>query len=451
MTPENPSHAAAGGDESADDEPADDPLAVAEALVAEDDISGLIRHLRGAGDRLPLADLARVLHAAARSSGFDDLAEAAADLVGAEAGGDAEDRARALFDFGYTCIERGIAFLAIRPLSAAVELEPAVVSIRTELAAAYEREFRHREAVAVLRAHEGDLPWLARFQLTYNTILAGDLVQAEEAFAALPLPEEPDWVPAREKVRAMLVRAATARVQDGALGPRDLRGWHFALTGGVLINISPWGYDAGMTGRWAMVGDSYGSIVEVLRRVALVLRSRGLRPRSVSVLPDRDSRILGLAAALWFGLPAVPFEPDRGDTLVVAYDLNEADPETLAALRARRPGQVLFERATNWTDAPLAAADVCGFLRQSVMTPWGSKLRMVDGQAVRTDPDPRPADEIAAELAAAAADVDAGDGATPLDTDEVLLEFVGGVGESWLGAPREYVGSPGPVPSSRFG
>ena len=39
---------------------------------------GLIRHLRAAGERLPLGEMARLLAAAARLAGFDDLARAAA-------------------------------------------------------------------------------------------------------------------------------------------------------------------------------------------------------------------------------------------------------------------------------------------------------------------------------------------------------------------------------------
>ncbi|GAA1974667.1 hypothetical protein [Catenulispora subtropica] len=425
-----------------------DPLAVARALLAGDDIAGLIRHLRVAGDQLPLTAVARLLHEAALRSGFDDLAEAAAGVAGGD--GDPGERAQALFDFGYACVERGIAFLAIRPLSAAVELEPRVVPIRTELAAAYEREGRHREAVGVLRGYDGELSWLARFQLAYNAILAGDLVEAETAYAALPVPDEAGWAPARDKVRAMLVRAAAARVQDGGLGPEDLRGWHFALTGGVLLTISPWGFDAGMTGRWAMVGDSHVSCREVLRRVGVVLAARGLRPRSVSVLPDRDSEILGRAAARHFGLPAVPFAEDRADTLVVAYDLNDADTGTLGALRERTPGQILFERATNWTDPPLVSADICGFLRQAVKTPWDAEPRMADGEAFQTEADARRVEEIAASLAGTEPEADPGDGATPPDPDDVLLGFVNGVAETWMIAPREYVGSPGPVPSSRF-
>jgi hypothetical protein len=46
----------------------------------------------------------------------------------------------------------------------------------------------------------------------------------------------------------MLARADVARAVM-PLDLRDLRGWHYLLTGGILWFLSPWGLDAGMTGR----------------------------------------------------------------------------------------------------------------------------------------------------------------------------------------------------------
>ncbi|MEY9890961.1 hypothetical protein ABIA35_003919 [Catenulispora sp. MAP12-49] len=430
---------------------ATDVLSAVDDLLAAGDIAGVVRHLRVDGDALPLLDFVRVLRDAAGAMGFDAMAVAAERVLAA--GEDREEQAVGLYEFGYECVEHGIAFLAVRPLREAAEREPGVIQIRTELAAACERSWEHREAMAALRGFDGELPWLARYQLTFNALLAGDVAGAEQEFAALPEPEPQDreeLAPLREKVRAMLVRAAAVAVTDGGLAPKDLRGWHFALTGGVLLTVSPYGYDAGMTGRWAMVGDSYGTCAEVLRRLKMVLAVKGRAPQTVSLLPDRDSRILGMAAARYFGLPAVPFAPDRSETLVVAYDLNESEPEILSALRDRTAGQILFERATDWTDPPLAAADVVGFLRQAVREPWGAAFRMVDGEVVETEPDDRPAEEIAAELAAAEPYADEGDGATPPDPDSVLEAFVSEIEGTWLTARREYIGSPGPVPSSRF-
>lgn len=428
-----------------------DILTAAADLLAAGDIAGLIRHLRVDGDAVPLPDFVRLLGGAAKAMGFDAMADAADRALAA--GDYREAQAVALYEFGYECVEHGIAFLAVRALREAVALEPSAVQYRTELAAACERSWNHRDAMEALRGFDGELPWLARYQMAFNALLAGDVATAEQEFAALPEPGEQDreeLAPLREKVRAMLVRAAAVAVTDGGLGPEDLRGWHYALTGGLLLTVSPYGYDAGMTGRWAMVGDSYGACAEALRRLGVVLAARGLTPQSVSVLPDRDSQIMGLAAARYFGLPAVPFEPDRTDTLIVAYDLNEAEPLTLAALRDRTPGQILFERATDWTDPPLAAADAIGFLRQAVREPWGSAFRMVDGEVVETEPDARSVEEIAADVAAAEPYADEGDGQTPPDPDAALEAFLTGVAGTWLASRREYISSPGPVPSSRF-
>jgi len=41
-----------------------------------------------------------------------------------------------------------------------------------------------------------------------------------------------------------------------SLDRQDLRGWHYVLTGGILASLSPYGFDDGMTGRWAYLSDS---------------------------------------------------------------------------------------------------------------------------------------------------------------------------------------------------
>jgi hypothetical protein len=52
----------------------------------------------------------------------------------------------------------------------------------------------------------------------------------------------------------------------------------------------------------------------------------------------------------------------RGYSLVVAYDLTKTDQ--------RAPGQILFKRATRWTDPPRVTADLSSLLGQTVIPPW---------------------------------------------------------------------------------
>jgi hypothetical protein len=197
-----------------------------------------------------------------------------------------------------------------------------------------------------------------------------------------------------------------------------------------------------------------------LLRLKLILDAADTAPESAALLPDRSSRILGAAAAATLGLPTTNFDPGKpaAHSLVVAYDLTETDPSTVAALRERAPGQILFERATCWTDPPRVTADVSGLLGQTVVPPWATQMRRLEDGAVGQGPaDDRPIEAVAAEIVHVTPEQDEGDGNTPPDLDEGLRRFVeavaaAGAGErdgSWLSGIREYIPDAGPVSSRR--
>ncbi|MFI9768978.1 hypothetical protein ACIHJG_19190 [Streptomyces sp. NPDC052415] len=408
-------------------------------------IPGALRHLRSSTDDLPLDELALVVARAAGSAGFDDLRQAADALASRP------DRPQELYDFGYACVERGVAHLAIPALREALRLLPGSKAALRELVSAYEREERHGEAVQVLAAHEDILDdWPDRYLLVHNALMSGDLPLARRQQALLPDPEDQQWLPAQTRQRRMLERAASAETA-GALDRTDLRGWQYVLGGTVLGTLSPYGFGAGMTGRYAWLQDSYDQCLHGLLRLKAVLAAAGARPTSVSLLPDRSSRILGLAAAEVLGLPAGPFDPERADTVVVAYDLNEVTPEVIGGLFERTPGQILHEHASCWTDAPAVTADSVTLLHQSATAPWDGVLRQTeDGGVERTPADARPEAEIAADIVAADPAPDEGDGESPADPDERLTAFVTAVRDTWLQGDRAHLPSSGPVPSSRF-
>lgn len=411
-------------------------------LVESGDVSAVMRHLRFTAERLEIRDLARVVEKAAGMVGFGDLEEASRSL--ASKPGSAER----LFEFGYACIEHGAAYAAIPALAESLRRSPESRPVLLELASAYEREERHSDAVALLEAQEADLAdWPDRYLLVYNTVLAGGLARARERFDRLSAPPDEDWAWAYGRVGAMLARA-DAVAGHSPLDHADLRGWQFVLTGGLLATISPYGFDAGMAGRHAFQQDSLGSCRRGLDRLAAVLRATGTTPASVSLLDERGSLILGLAAAEVLGLPAVPYVPGRPDTVVVAYRLDDASEETVESLRERAPGQVLFEHATCWTSPPSVAADISVLLRQAGNAPWEKRLT-ADPEGGR--PDTRPEAEIAADLVRAEPDTDdAGDDGAPSDTEADLTAFAAAVAPAWARTLRDQCPSPGPVRSSRF-
>ncbi|MGW2250521.1 hypothetical protein ACWCXH_10005 [Kitasatospora sp. NPDC001660] len=442
------------------------------------DPHAVLRELRALADDVPAAQVAPLVQRLAADSGFDDLAEAAARLAAAGAGAGAGAGAAAstgaadpvtLYKYGYACVERGVAFLAAPALVEALRLATAEVRegektkrglfgrskprpdnrlpILDELVSALEDEERHADAASALRGHEPILrDWPERYLLAYNALMAGDRITARATLDRLGAPDD-RWRPAADRVRRALGRAdavEAAALTAAPLSHQDLRGWHFALTGGLLATLSPYGFTAGMTGRYAFLQDSYGLCRHGLERLRLILDAAGARPRSVSLLPGRADRALGLAAAELLGLPAQPYRPGTEDTVVIAYDLSDADgigPDTLTALRTRSAGEVLYEHATCWTDTPPVTADVSGLLGQTVAPPW----RMLG-----EEPDGRPAEELAAEILAADPAQDDGDGETPSDPDDVPAAFARAVRERWLHGQRDRCRTSGPVPSSRF-
>ena len=351
-------------------------------------------------------------------------------------------------------MEHGVGYLAIRPLARALELAPDSGPVLSELITALEQEGQHARAVAVLEDHEPpvELGWQHRFQYVYNALMAGAWIRRPRVSRC-----PKTWARPGEGGGCSPARA---RRGVTALDHRDLRGWHYVLTA-VLASLSPYGFDAGMTGRWGYVVDSERSCAAALARLRLILGGAGALPESVALLPDRSSRILGAAAAAVLGLPVADFDPaDPAATqLVVAYDLNSTDPGAVAALRQRAPGQILFERVTCWTDPPRVTADISGLLAQAVAAPWDGKPGALEDGTIGFGPaDDRRTGAIAAEIARTTPEQDQGDGGTPPDPDENLWRFVDAVTDAggserdggWLGGVREYVPDAGPVPSSRF-
>jgi hypothetical protein len=199
-------------------------------LLDAGDVPGTMRHLHLTAEKLEIGELAPIVGRVSAMVGFDDLVEASSALTATP------EEPRALFDFGYACIEHGAAYLAIPALSAALRRMPDSPAILTELVVALEEEARHGEAVGLLEERDARLrPWPDRYLLVLNAIMAGDLATATRHAARLPDPDDAMWLPARDRVRRMLARAAVAPT---ALDTKDLRGWHFVLTGGVLTTLS---------------------------------------------------------------------------------------------------------------------------------------------------------------------------------------------------------------------
>ncbi|KIG17749.1 hypothetical protein DB30_02782 [Enhygromyxa salina] len=315
--------------------------------------------------------------------GLDELLEAASAASSREP--------QALYDLGYQLLEVGLPLIAVpllRRLNADVPGEAAVVQ---ELAAALEQANRNGEARDLLLANPALLEaFWPRYLLCFNAIAAGDVDTARAHSTAL-VPTELDHNSAAERITQMLNRAARA---EGlcALDASDLRGWHYVINGGLLLHISPYGFNEGMQGRYAYTQDSPSAIRRELERLIALLDVLEWAPAAFLELPEQGSQAVARALGALTGTPVLPFAHGRCG-LVVAYDLATLTPEVAEALAAATDAR-LFARAACWTDPPFRVPDIVGLLHQHLVGPWDASLRpgpdgkkMVEAPASDEPPD----------------------------------------------------------------
>lgn len=374
--------------------------------LREDDPHGALRALRS-GTRYPsefdeaawVTVFELVLGIGEALGDDSDLGPAL--VAGLESPGDA----KVLYDVGYQLIEVGLPDLAAGILGHALEMRPGDPAIVTELCCALEDDLRFPDARAVLEAFPElwEEATMARYLLTFHRFMTADVDGARELLDALLRAEE-ELADTARQVQDMVTRADAIRGQ-AALDPSDLRGWHFAVNGTLLLHESPHGRDAGMNGRYAWVQDQETLCRSGIDLAKMALDALGMELPRVYLLGDRDSEILGRAAAEVWGLPAEPW-PGDGAGIIVAYDLSLLDEATWRQVAEHRPGQVLWGHASQWTVRHAYGADLVTYLYQENTPPWGARL-VVDPetqQALDVGPDESPAEEIARRVADAEAD-----------------------------------------------
>jgi hypothetical protein len=248
-------------------------------------------------------------------------------------------------------------------------------------------------------------------------------------------------------VAAMVARAE--RVTGVTpLDTRDLRGWHYVLSGGLLLHQSPYGFDEPMHGRYAWLADSLARIATGLSRLAELVR--GLDLPCVYAPPGRGHEIVAIAASKKLGIPVAPWPaigvPAPG--LVVVHDLADVVEADAARLVQRREGQILFAHACPWTQDSPVAPDVTTLLYQTLVAPWGQVTELdPETREVRaSSPDLRTPEAIATEIANSA-----GLDPTELEADQPdRWAALKGAASPPAPGPRSRLWAGGPVPSNRF-
>ncbi len=305
--------------------------------------------------------------------------------------------------------------LALPILERAHTLAPQRLDVTLTLAQSYTSRFRPQDAYDVLQrvGLRGDF-W-ATYEFYWAALLCNhhlteiaEFVEVERANVARVDLE----AALRDSLNYALDKLAyaLARLQSfpPELPPR-IWDWHFIQYGAAILDY----FDdreaedaldiAG--GRWVALWISSAHVAMLLDKLGQLLTTLEREPQCVITLLDRDSEIIGRAAALVFDLPfeLTAAETVAGlahpDSLLVAADHRQLRDKALMPVLA---GQTIFALNLHWLRHGGLTPDIAGVLTQALYLPWngGTQVDWKTNQIVHTDPDTRPAEVIAQELAA---------------------------------------------------
>jgi len=294
------------------------------------------------------------------------------------------DSPGALYHLAYQLVETGDNGAAATVFSRALTLAPENATLVEELVSSLERDSNYEAALPYLRSRldqvEGNF-YLA-YQLAWLSILCGDLEPARRLhpFLSRERGDDAGRTFLESRISAVLQRADAVK-DVSTLDKRDLRGWNYVLNGGILLHVSPDGFDEGMNGRYSWVHDSDELCLEGIRRLACILKQQDIVVPRIIAMSDQKSFILGKALATILGCQEIIMWPWEGTNLpgiVVAYDLDLMTDEINYPLRHRHPGQYLWAHAMCWTSPEpcVPAPDFVTFLYQTRLFPWIARCKV---------------------------------------------------------------------------
>ena len=362
-----------------------------------------------------------------------------------------------LFDLAYALYDMGVFPFSATLLARANAVAPNDPKILAELATTFEMMMLYGQARSVLKASPDALNTSAflKYLFAFHTLMSGDLKEARSILDEVLKVDEEDVLSAAQQLEGMVLRAEELQ-KRGHLSERDLRGWHLALNGSILLQLSPYGFDDGMNGRYALLNDSHGLCREGCLRLKQFLEEAEIEVERVYYIAERSSEILARAMARILDKPLVEWgDGQQKPGLIVVYDLSFTPTQELFdSLQIHHPGQLLWAHASCWTTPFPYAPDVTTFLYQTNTSPWGGGGMVFNSETEElseSEADESPAEELAEKIIEAVYE-------TPEDGDapaKLLKELKAIPKKAYPGVlrskgyrTRQRAGSP--VPSARF-
>ncbi|MBL7829295.1 MAG: hypothetical protein JNJ57_21850 [Saprospiraceae bacterium] len=276
------------------------------------------------------------------------------------------------------------------------------LEVANNLAIAYARRFDTRKAQETLGMVQDKFDFWAYWFYVKLKILNNDKSNLDDSLKVLenafdPNSQDENLRIPKQKVREL--RESYERLVKLQTPEPSIRDWQFIQYGSVILNFffSDDQYVAG--GRHVASWGSNESIKSILTLLTGLLESKKMA--KIVYANDRDSQIIGLALSKISKIPAEAYHPETTcqNALLLAADasaFNEfQDVEFITN------NNITFSFNQNWLQPNYICPDIIGLMSQSYSYPWnGGNYKVKEGgEPIRTEPDLRDADAIAAEIA----------------------------------------------------
>lgn len=391
-----------------------------------------------------------------------ELASACLEKLGGNEEKDLFDKALAGFDspepfraLGTHFFNDGHYGLAMPFLEKALAFHPSDVDTAHDLALTYARRFEIPKAVKTLANVNARQDFWALYFLAKCNLLNRDILNVPEYIAsleaALNSADNKDQleVPVMkvEELKETLQRYKT--IDAPAVHIRD---WQFIQYGSIILDYFDDSEDYVAGGRYVASWGSNEAIKSIAERATLLLGHLNVSIQTVQSLKDRNAEIIARVMAAELGADFSFYDAGQpvDNCLVVAADA--AGFNEYPELSEIKQGQLLFALNQSWLEPALINPDITGFMTQSYYFPWdegGFKVMDIEtGNAEKTGPGNRPAEEIAGEIAGLAT--------AEQDTAELFSFYkqraglIKGIGRSTNNNRYNFM-IESPVPGSYFG
>lgn len=206
----------------------------------------------------------------------------------------------------------------------------------------------------------------------FGAMMAGHVQEAQRAFDGLPEAQSPDEAFMASRIERMLLRHGVA-ADLCALDGLDVRGWHYVLTGSILLHVAPdepAGHSRSSHGRYSYLEESEALILECLAKLEAVLEALSIPASPMVAFDQHHSRIVGLAAGTQLAAAPTILLETAEPALLVAYDMAALIEPVRKHYVAHRPGQVVYAHSASATTEAKPTPDFLGVLYERRVSPW---------------------------------------------------------------------------------